>query len=286
MRIFVTCLAGVLLASCANDPPVPLDKARLPNGLGTRAAAEAAAPAPALALGEGDSVTLQVYGRPELSVAATVDDGGTISLPLVGAVTVKGLSPAKAGARVAAAYRNGGYLVNPQVTLALANARGSQVSVLGAVRSPGRYALEPKSTVLDVLALAGGIGENGSDTIVLLRTDGSGKVARYGIDLKGLNQAKLPVPALTLRAGDSLFVPQADQFYVYGEVKSPNMYRLEPGMTVVQAISRGGGITPRGSNSRIEIRRRRPDGTWATSGADLEDLVQANDVVRVKERLF
>lgn len=286
MRISAVWLASALLAGCANEPPVPLDATRLANGLGTRAAAEAAAPPPAVALAPGDSVTLQVYGRPELTLATSVAEDGTITVPLAGSVAVSGLSPGRAASRVAAAYRSGSYLVDPQVTLALANGRGSQVSVLGAVRSPGRFALEPKSTILDVLAQAGGVTENGSDMIVLLRPDSSGRVARYGIDLKGLSQPRLPVPALTLRGGDSLFVPQAEQFYVYGEVKSPNMYRLEPGMTVVQAISRGGGITPRGSNSRIEIRRRKPDGTWATSSARLEDLLQANDVIRVKERIF
>lgn len=239
-----------------------------------------------LALGVGDAVSVQVYGRPELTTTTYVSDDGTIPVPLAGNVNVAGMSPAKAGQRVATALREGKYLINPQVTIFLVQFRSQQVSVLGAVRSPGRFPVESKTTVLDVLALAGGTTEGGSDRVVLLRPDRSGTLIRYPIDLKGLSGQNTPVPTLTLKGGDSIFVPPADQFYVDGEVNSPNMYRLEPGMTVAQAMSRGGGITPRGSSRRIEIKRRNPDGSYLTRDGNLSDAVQANDVIRVKERFF
>lgn len=274
-------------AGCATStlPPVP-PAGRPAGGLASGAAAEAVRAGPALTLRNGDAITVQVYGRPELAVATTVADDDTITVPLVGNVPVAGLSPARAGQRVGTAYRQGGFLLDPQVTLSLAQSRGNQVSVLGAVKTPGRFPIEPRTTVLDVLAQAGGITENGAGMVVLLRPDQTGKVTRYAIDLKGLSTSSLPVPTLALRGGDSLFVPPAEQFYILGEVKAPNMYRLEPGMTVVQAISRGGGITPRGSSSRVEIKRRKADGSYVTGSATLGDRLQADDVVRVKERIF
>jgi polysaccharide export outer membrane protein len=96
----------------------------------------------------------------------------------------------------------------------------------------------------------------------------------------------VPLPTLTLRGGDSVFVPPAEMFYVYGEVGAPNMYRLERGMTVEQAISRSGGITDKGSRRRIEIRRHEPDGSYVTRRGELVELVRADDVIRVKERIF
>lgn len=276
-----------LAAGCASAPLPPLEPAGTTlTGLTSSVAAQGGSTWSTVTLSVGDIVTLQVFGRPELGVTTTVADDGSITVPLVGSVPVIGLSPAKAGQRVGTAYRHGGFLLDPQVTLSLAQTRGSQVSVLGAVKTPGRYVIEPRTTVLDALAQAGGISENGAGTVVLLRPDKTGKVVRYGIELKGLTQGRSAVPTLTLRGGDSLFVPPADQFYIHGEVKAPNMYRLEPGMTVVHAISRSGGITPRGSSSRIEIRRRKPDGTYTTSSADLGDVLQAEDVIRVKERIF
>lgn len=280
-------LAGALaVAGCAVSPEVPLDIAgKMSAGLASSAAAETGAGV-VLTLAAGDAVTIQVYGRPELTLNTPVAEDGTVTVPLAGSIEVAGLTPVKAGQRIAAAFRQGKYLVDPQVTVSMAHSRGHQVSVLGAVRTPGRFVIEPRTTVLDALAQAGGITENGSDSVVLLRPDRTGKVVRYAIELKGLSQGRMAVPTLTLRGGDSLFVPVASQFYIYGEVKAPNMYRLEPGMTVVQAISRGGGITPRGSDNRIEIKRRKPDGTYATSGAGLGDVLQADDVIRVKERIF
>jgi len=276
-----------LTVACGTAPLPPLDPPGKPSGLTNSAAAEAGGAWAAPTLTVGDTVGITVYGRPELAVSTTVADDGTIAVPLLGNVPVAGLSPVKAGQRVGAAYQKGGFLLDPQVTLSLGTSgRGSQVSILGAVKTPGRYVIEPRTTVLDALAQAGGINDNGAGTVVLLRPDKTGKIVRYGIELKGLMQGRTPVPTLTLRGGDSLFVPPAEQFYIYGEVKAPNMYRLEPGMTVVHALSRGGGITPRGSSSRIEIRRRKSDGTYVTRSADLGDVLQADDVVRVKERIF
>lgn len=283
-------LALCLAAAGACTPGLKTSPEAARGGLAGLATAPAADTggngAPLVTLGAGDAVNVQVYGRPELTTTTNVADDGSITVPLAGAVPVAGLSPAKAGQRIAAAFRQGRYLVDPQVTVSFTQARGQQVSVLGAVKSPGRFTVESRTSVLDVLAQAGGITENGASVVVLLRPDRAGKVTRYAIDLKGLSQAKTALPTLTLRGGDSLFVPPAEQFFIHGEVRAPNMYRLEPGMTVVQAISRGGGVTPRGSDSRIEIKRRRPDGSYVTSSADLGDTLQADDVVRIKERIF
>lgn len=249
-------------------------------------AAATATAEPMLALGIGDVVSVQVYGRPELSTTTYVSDDGSVSVPLAGAVAVAGLSPAKASQTVASEFRKKKLLVDPQVTVFLVQNRSQQVSVLGAVKTPGRFAVDSKTTVLDVLAQAGGTTENGSDKVMVLRPGKGGKVTRFPVDLKGLGQADMPLPALTLRGGDSIFVPPAEQFSIHGEVKAPNMYRLESGMTVVQAIARSGGVTPRGSSNRIEIRHSNADGSFVTRDGKLNDAVLPNDVIRVKERIF
>jgi len=281
---FGVCVAAV--AGCAVPQPRPPDAGTASKPATPSAPIGAETTTPSFALGPGDAVTIAVFGRPELGTATYVGDDGAVSVPLVGNVAVAGLSTASAGQRIATAFRQGKYLVQPQVTVTMTQFRGQQVSVLGAVRTPGRFVIESKTTVLDVLALAGGITENGADVVMVLRPGKEGKVTRHAIDLKGLSQPGTPLPTLALRAGDSIFVPAADQFSIYGEVRTPNLYRLEPGMTVVQAISRGGGLTPRGSSSRIEIQRRNPDGTTLTYDGRLTDLVRANDVIRVKERFF
>jgi polysaccharide export outer membrane protein len=122
--------------------------------------------------------------------------------------------------------------------------------------------------------------------VFLIRTDKDGKEQRYAINLKGLAKGNMPVTAQTLRAGDSVFVPRAEQFYIYGEVTTPGKYKVEPGMTVVEAIARAGGLTVRGSQRRVEIKRLLPDGKYQTTKAKLEEPVRADDVIRVKESIF
>lgn len=270
-------LAALLIGLCA----LPVVKA---DNVSSAPATDSTVPL--LALGVGDAVSVQVYGRPELATTTYVSDDGSIPVPLAGNVQVLGFSPQKAGQAVAAALRKGKFLLDPQVTVLLVQFRSQQVSVLGAVRTPGRFAVESRTTVLDALALAGGSTENGSDAVVLLRPDKDGKLQRYPINLRGLGDDGQALPTLTLKGGDSLFVPPADQFYIDGEVHTPNMYRLEAGMTVAQAMSRGGGITPRGSSRRIEVKRRLADGSTQTRSVQLGDMVQANDVIHVKERFF
>jgi polysaccharide export outer membrane protein len=215
-----------------------------------------------------------------------VADDGTIRVALAGSVAVGGLSPAEAGGRVARALESGKYLVNPHVTITVAESRSRRVSVLGEVRSPGRYTIETNTSVFDVLALAGGATENGNPTVYILRPGPDGVMARYPVNLEQLAGAAENATPPTLRAGDSLYVPRANSFYIYGEVRLPNMYRLEPGMTVLEAIARAGGITPSGSEKRIEIRRRDATGAIVQTRATLADPVNADDVIRVKWRLF
>jgi polysaccharide export outer membrane protein len=163
----------------------------LTRGEDVRAADAAAPPAPAsesaksplISVGPGDAVRLQVYGRPELDTTTYVADDGTIPVPLAGRVQVAGLSPADAQQRIAQAFRAGQFLVDPQVTLTLVQSRSQQVSVLGAVRTPGRYPIDSSATVMDALAQAGGITDLGSDVVFLLRPGADGAIEKREVSL-------------------------------------------------------------------------------------------------------
>lgn len=260
----------------------------LPLQLSTRLAnLPAAQPKqPLLQLGSGDAVQIKVFGRPEFDTTTYVSDHGTIAVPLAGEVQVLGKSPAMAAEEVARALRAGGFLVDPQVSLTLVEFRSQQASVLGEVRNPGRFAVDSRMSVLDLIAQAGGVSEAAADVVYLLRYAENDRLIRYPVDLSTLVEGDATLPEFTIRGGDSIVVPKAPHYYVYGEVNSPNMYRLEPGTTVVQAISRSGGLTEKGSDRRIEIKRRTDDGEYETFDADLTDVVRADDVIRVKERIF
>src|SRR5215475_13203091 len=120
---------------------------------------------PLLQLGAGDQVKMEVFGRPEMDTVTYVSDDGTVRVPLAGPVPIAGRSPAEAAERVEAALRKGQFLVDPHVTFTVIQSRSQRVSVLGEVKSPGRYPIESNSTVLDLIAQAGGPTEKGADTI-------------------------------------------------------------------------------------------------------------------------
>ncbi len=261
---------------------------------GTGPAAGGASPASApgadtrrsVQLGAGDSVTLSVFGQPDMATTAFIGDDGTLTVPLAGPVKVDGLSPSEAARRVEKALRDGRYLVDPHVTISAVVSKSQRISVIGEVNKPGRYVVESNIPIFDLLAEAGGATENASDIVYLLRPDKDGKETRTEINLKTLAKGGALSQAQGLRAGDSVFVPRAEQFYIYGEVTTPGKYRIEPGMTVIQAIARAGGLTVRGSQRRVEVKRLVADGQYSTTKAKQEDAVHPDDVIRVKESIF
>jgi polysaccharide export outer membrane protein len=86
--------------------------------------------------------------------------------------------------------------------------------------------------------------------------------------------------------GDMIFVQQAPVFYIYGEVQRAGVYKLEPGMAVMQALSMGGGLTQRGSERNLTIHRKLGGGATRKIEAKLLDQVRPDDVIYVKESLF
>jgi polysaccharide export outer membrane protein len=236
-------------------------------------------------LGPGDSVTIQVYGEPN-ATNVYVGDDGTIDVPLVGAIPVGGTTPVEAADRVAKALKDGGYYVDPHVTIVVAQSSSQLVSVLGEVGNSGRYPITPRTTIVDLLAQAGGLKESASDIGYVLRNDGNGHLSRFPVNLSRLGDSKDALDTPTLEGGDSLVVPRAEHVYVVGEVTTPGTYTIEPGMTVIQAIARAGGINERGSERRIQLKRRDKNGQYQLLHPKLGDLIQADDMIRVKESIF
>jgi polysaccharide biosynthesis/export protein len=241
---------------------------------------------PLLPLGPGDTVSLRVFGQPEMDGTLYVADDGTLNVPLAGPIAVAGLSSNDASTRVEKALIAGGYLTNPHVTLVVTQSRSQRVTVLGEVHTPGRYPVESHTTILDLLAQAGGLAANAGDVVYVLHPEADGSVTRRIVNLRDATEVPGSAPDRVIQSGESVFVPRAEQFYIYGAVTSPNAYRLEANMTVRQALARAGGLTARGSDGRIEIQRRDGDGRETTVSAKLNDRVQANDVIKVKESLF
>ncbi|MDT8388857.1 MAG: polysaccharide export protein EpsE [Thiogranum sp.] len=237
-------------------------------------------------LGGGDTVTIMVYEQPDLSVEARIsEDDGTIGYPLLGRVALRGLTPESAGKKIATLLESRGFINNPQVTLAVKSFVSQKIPIMGQVNKPGEYALTGESRVVDLLSQAGGVKEDAADTIVVVKNNPEGRQVRHEIDLLQFYAGDM-TQNIQVQEGDFILVPKMDTFYIHGEVKRPGSYRLERGMTVMQALSVGGGITDRGSTRGMKVTRRGADGSTEKVNVELTDELKANDVLFVKERLF
>jgi len=243
---------------------------------------------PLLSLWPGDEVAVHVFGQPNMDGTMYIADDGTVQVPLAGPVHVAGLSPSEAAHAVEAALRKKQILVNPHVTFTILKSTSQQVSVLGEVRNPGIFPIESNSTLLELLAQAGGETEQGADTIFILRPGPDGVMRRLPVNLQGLAEAGTTPEAaeFTLKGGDQVYVPRAAQVFVTGEVRTPGRFRIDPGMTVLEALARAGGVTNMGSTRRVIIKREERGGRYRQFSARLTDKVKPNDVITVRERIF
>jgi polysaccharide biosynthesis/export protein len=124
----------------------------------------------------------------------------------------------------------------------------------------------------------------GDDVLVVTGTR-EGKPFRKTIDIPALFAGTPSDDDIVLAPGDTLYVAKAPTFYIYGEAQRPGTYRIERGMTVLQALAQGGGPTARGSQ-RVRLNRTRPDGTVVQTDPRPTDPVLPGDVLYVRESLF
>jgi polysaccharide biosynthesis/export protein len=236
-------------------------------------------------LGSGDVLKASVYGSPDLATEARVSDAGTITFPLLGQVSVGGLTIPAAEKKIGALLESGGFLRKAQVNIIVTLLQSQQISVLGQVNRPGRYPVDGRRSVMDMLALAGGMNSDGGDTISLIRTR-NGVTSKDVIDVIEMIRSGDMNRDFDLAPNDVIYVERAPRFYIYGEVQRPGAFRLERGMTVQQALSVGGGLTPRGTERGLRVKRRDRNGEPQFIKVRHDDVLQSDDVVYVQESWF
>jgi polysaccharide export outer membrane protein len=236
-------------------------------------------------LGASDIVKVNVYNNSDLSLEARISETGTISYPLLGEVSVGGLTPAAASKKIADLLEKGGFIRNAQVNMIVTVMQSQQVSVLGQVNRPGRYPVDGTRAITDILALAGGVNSEAGDVITLIQNHG-GESKRKTIDLIDMVRSAGAPGNVEVLSGDVIYVERAPRFYIYGEVQRPGAYRLEKNMSVLQALSVGGGLTVRGTERGVRIKRRDENGNVNVLRVDQDDILKVDDVVYVRESLF
>jgi polysaccharide export outer membrane protein len=237
-------------------------------------------------LGDGDSIRVLVFQNPDLTVETRVTENGTITYPLIGNLTIGGMTIPGAEQAIAKALSDGGFIQRPQVNIILLQNRGNQVSVLGQVGRSGRFALETFTTRLsEMIAIAGGIGPTGADTAIITGVR-DGKPFRKEIDIAGMFLNNNSQDDMIVAAGDVIYVQRQPMYYIYGEVQRAGSFRIERNMTVRQALALSGGLTPRGTERKLGVFRRSANDKIERLIPDMNEPVRADDVLYVRESLF
>ena len=162
MKIIELCaflLFSILLVGCTTSRPPLMD--------------DPAAVAEDYRIGAGDTVNIVVYGEPEMTMKFIVDKSGTINFPYIGVLGLKDKTPEQVNIELTQRLRNG-YMVNPMVTVSLAEFRKFYVS--GEVKSPNGFAWEPGLTVEKAIAQAGGFTDRADRKDINIRLSGSNQL--------------------------------------------------------------------------------------------------------------
>jgi len=240
---------------------------------------------PTYMIGSQDLLKITVFDEPDLTNSYRVDSDGFITFPYINRIAASGLKLVELQERIRAALA-AGYIRNPQVRVEIGEYKSQSVYVSGEVRAPGKLTMTGAMTVLEALAAAGSPTSAASSELTIAHpkrspTDQDAKPVR--VNWKDLQLGK--ITDVVLQDGDIINVPKAETFLITGYIRNGGSYVLEPGTTVQQAIALAGGLSDRGSDRGVMVKRL-VNGRLIEIDVKLEDRVQAGDVITVRQRFF
>jgi polysaccharide biosynthesis/export protein len=231
-----------------------------------------------LRVAPGDLLSVKVYDTPEMTDNYRVDQGGDITLPLCGKITVQGLSLSDAAAHIQSALKNGQYLANPQVTVDVVQYAGQYVTVLGEVAYPGRVQLIAPTTLGEVLAQAGGVTPLAGGTIRIRHGEG-GNTTEEDLPFSR-NESTRGTAAAVVRPGDFITVNRVGIVYVLGAVNHPGGYVMQEDgkLNAAEALALSGGTQLTAKTNGLRVIRRKPDGTVLNFALSYDGIADGKQV--------
>jgi polysaccharide export outer membrane protein len=227
-------------------------------------------------LGRDDVVEVTLLGRGDYGGRARVQADGTVQLPLIGKIQAADVSTSDFSDKVRKALQTGGFYADPIVTVEVVNYASRYVTVLGAIGSSGLISINRPYRLSEILAKVGGASPAAADYLIVRPEKGEER--RYLIrELATGDSTKDPY----VQAGDKIYAPLAENYYVTGQVNSPGAFPLNTEMTVRMAIAKAGGLTESGTDKSVQVTR---GGQKVKLKPD--DKVLPGDVLLIKERLF
>jgi polysaccharide export outer membrane protein len=248
-------------------------------------------------IGRQDLLEISVFDVEELSQTVRVTDDGSITMPLLGRLDVRGLTKTELE-RMIAGLLEERYVRDPQVTVFVKEYESKKIAVSGSVKKPGSYEMLGRKTLLEMLSMAGGLDREMGKEIIIFRREGEG-TRRIAVELERLVYEADPSLNLVVEAGDIIYVPAVEKvrIFVTGAVRNPDLYEVprdEP-VTVLKAITLAGGTTDRAALKKVQVIRTDSNGDRITLVVNLkkikrgkaeDPILHKDDVVLVPESFF
>jgi polysaccharide biosynthesis/export protein len=240
--------------------------------MGTVLSAASLAASESLLIGPGDQLHIRVADTPEMDQHPRVTDAGEVPVEAIGNVKVSGLTPATAAIAIQKQLVAAHYMRHPIVLVTIEQYATQTVSVLGEVKTPGAFPIATPRSILDVLALAGGLTPVADRNIVIQRRSDPVNLVHYNYS----NNADAAVNLQVLVSpGDTVLVPKAGVVYVLGNVNRPGGYSMtnnESKMTVLQALAMAGGVSNSAKQSGARLIRKDSNGYYSDKKLSVRDL--------------
>ncbi len=279
--VLLLCMAASLVLAQQAAPPVDLR-----SGAAETKAPEAPLAAaksmpqptgpervPNYVLGPDDQIIIRAFRLEEISdKPIQIGGDGYINLAFVGRVKAAGLSVSELEQELTKRVKN--YVLDPQVTVMVADYRSQPVSVVGAVNVPGVVQLRGRRRLVEVIAQAGGLKPDAGNTVTITREltqgriplpnaadDPTGKFSVAHVNLHNVMEAQDPQNNIVIDANDVVMIPRAQLLYVVGEVQKPGGYVLNErdSLSVLQAVALAGGLTQRAAPKKARILHQEAD---------------------------
>jgi polysaccharide biosynthesis/export protein len=220
-----------------------------------------AANLPIQKVGANDLISVGVYDAPELTRTVRVSADGFIRLPMIKQrIKAEGLMPIDLETQIASALKTENLIVDPFVTVTVAEYTSRPISVMGAVRRPITFQAVGQVTLLDALARAEGLSADAGTEILLSRPvpnadPGIGLAQRIAV--KDLIDGANPAVNIKLAGGEEIRVPEAGKIYVVGNVKKPGAFGMKDAneSSVLKAVALAEGLLPYASRQAFIYRR-------------------------------
>ncbi len=210
-----------------------------------------------------DVLQITVVEDPALSRETVVAQDGTINLPVVGTITVRGMTTGELAEKIRTALIEAQYLRDPHVSISLKVINRPRVAVLGMVQRPGTYDFKEGETVMHAISMAGSFDPDRArlQDAVLRRKRPDGTEETIPLDLEKLFFKGDMSQNYRLQPDDVIFIPEdvVNRVYVLGKVVRPGLYPWKSSTTVLEAINRAGGQQEKGTLSRVYIIRPNPN---------------------------